>query len=139
MNGLHDVLLKLRSAAAEAEATSEYKDGRSRANAAKRFADLAPLLFAPSKRQRLAIVSPLSDANHGVISESTTDVALYQNMMDQCNEQDLYYKEEAATSLEFVKELRRVYLFGLQKVSNLQDLREAPDAIMPGNFVGQGL
>ena len=33
-----------------------------------------------------------------------------------------------------VHELRKVYLYGLQTVSKLQDLRDAPDAILPGNF-----
>jgi hypothetical protein len=37
-------------------------------------------------------------------------------------------------SMESIRELRRVYLYGLYKVSKLQDLREVPDAIMPGNF-----
>ena len=36
-----------------------------------------------------------------------------------------------------MREVRRMHLHGLSKISILQDLREAPDAIMPGNFVGQ--
>jgi hypothetical protein len=36
--------------------------------------------------------------------------------------------------LRSIEELRRVYLYGLQTVSKLQDLRDAPDAILPGNF-----
>lgn len=34
-----------------------------------------------------------------------------------------------------IQELRRVYTYGLQQVSELQDLQKAPDAILPGNFV----
>jgi hypothetical protein len=36
--------------------------------------------------------------------------------------------------VESIRELRNVYLHGLQTVSKLQDLRDAPDAILPGNF-----
>ena len=36
--------------------------------------------------------------------------------------------------IQSIQELRKVYLFGLQTVSKLQDLRDAPDAILPGNF-----
>lgn len=34
-----------------------------------------------------------------------------------------------------IQELRNVYLHGLQTVSELQDLQDAPDAILPGNFI----
>lgn len=34
-----------------------------------------------------------------------------------------------------VQEMRRLYLYGLQYVSELQDLQKAPDAILPGNFI----
>ena len=36
--------------------------------------------------------------------------------------------------IQSIQELRKVYLFGLLTVSKLQDLRDAPDAILPGNF-----
>jgi hypothetical protein len=36
--------------------------------------------------------------------------------------------------IQSIQELRKVYLYGLQTVSKLQDLRDAPDAILPGNF-----
>ena len=38
------------------------------------------------------------------------------------------------TIIQPILELRKVYLYGLQTVSELQDLRDAPDAILPGNF-----
>jgi len=63
------------------------------------------------------------------------DFCYYQTMIDQCEKEDEKNKKEAAKSLEAIRELRRVYMFGLLKISKLQDLREAPDAIMPGNFV----
>jgi hypothetical protein len=40
-------------------------------------------------------------------------------------------------SVQQMRDLADVYLFGLQRVGALQDLRQAPDAILPGNFVEQ--
>jgi hypothetical protein len=42
--------------------------------------------------------------------------------------------DDSKAIIESVQVLRNVYLYGLQTVSNLQDLRDAPDAILPGNF-----
>lgn len=63
------------------------------------------------------------------------DVTYYQGIIERCRQEDKEQKEEGARTLEKIKQLRRVYLYGLQKVSKLQNIREAPDAIMPGNFV----
>jgi hypothetical protein len=41
----------------------------------------------------------------------------------------------APTIVTSIQELRNVYLHGLQTVSELQDLQDAPDAILPGNFI----
>jgi hypothetical protein len=40
-------------------------------------------------------------------------------------------------SVQQMRDLASVYLFGLGRVGALQDLRQAPDAILPGNFVEQ--
>jgi hypothetical protein len=40
-------------------------------------------------------------------------------------------------SVQQMRDLASVYLFGLERVGALQDLRQAPDAILPGNFVEQ--
>lgn len=40
-------------------------------------------------------------------------------------------------SVQQMRDVAAVYLFGLEKVGALQDLRQAPDAILPGNFVEQ--
>jgi hypothetical protein len=40
-------------------------------------------------------------------------------------------------SVHQMRDLASVYLFGLERVGALQDLRQAPDAILPGNFVEQ--
>lgn len=50
---------------------------------------------------------------------------------------DIHARNERKSTkdiVESIHELRQVYLYGLQTVSKLQDLRDAPDAILPGNF-----
>ena len=80
-----------------------------------------------------------ADADTGGSSDDAVqrplEIDYYQKMMDQCRKEDEMNKKENTKKIEAMRELRRVYLFGLLKVSKLQDLREAPDAIMPGNFV----
>lgn len=39
------------------------------------------------------------------------------------------------SAIASIRELRNIYLHGLQTVSALQDLQDAPDAILPGNFI----
>ena len=65
----------------------------------------------------------------------SSEIESYKRKLDQCTREDEQCKQETTKKMESIRELRRIYLFGLQKVSKLQDLREAPDAIMPGNFV----
>jgi hypothetical protein len=38
--------------------------------------------------------------------------------------------------IEQIRELQKMYLYGLKKVSELEDLDKAPDAILFGNFCG---
>ena len=65
----------------------------------------------------------------------SSQIEYYKRKLDQCTKENEQFKQETTKKMESIRELRRIYLFGLQKVSKLQDLREAPDAIMPGNFV----
>jgi hypothetical protein len=44
-------------------------------------------------------------------------------------------RPDAPIIVSSLQELRNVYLYGLQTVSELQDLQDAPDAILPGNFI----
>ena len=67
--------------------------------------------------------------------QHSLEIDHYKKLMDQCRQEDEKNKQENGKKIEAIRELRRVYLFGLLKVSKLQDLREAPDAILPGNFV----
>ena len=56
------------------------------------------------------------------------------------NSNDIHHRNDNSNSsntndiVRSIHELRKVYLYGLQTVSKLQDLRDAPDAILPGNF-----
>ena len=142
-SALDEVLGNLEATVAASARSASLK--LERAGAKKRFIELAaPLLDAAPKRRCLETAhapSGVEDETSKPKGETTppksqVDVAaFYQNMIDQCEMEDKKFKEEGAKSLESVRELRRVYLYGLQKVSKLQDLREAPDALMPGNFV----
>jgi hypothetical protein len=58
----------------------------------------------------------------------------YRRLRDECRadlEKSRSFHEE---SIRKIRELREVYLHGLRTVADLQNLREAPDAILPGNF-----
>lgn len=133
MSGLHDILLDLE-AAAEPKAFPRLGAEK------KRFAELAaPLLFERKRRRLESLLSAEIQLEEVGIKEAkavgSLDLALYLNKINECEKGICTHKEETDKTCESVKELRRVYLYGLQKVSKLQDLREAPDAIMPGNFV----
>ena len=69
------------------------------------------------------------------LDNNNDELAFYQAAIDQCQEQDAKHQELVARDIESVREVWCMYLFGLAKISKLQDLQEAPDAIMPGNFV----
>jgi hypothetical protein len=58
----------------------------------------------------------------------------YHRMREECQREESQHLMFHREQLQKFNDVRAVYLFGLQKVSALQDLREAPDAILPGNF-----
>lgn len=142
-SALDDALCKLKATVAASTKSASLK--LDRVGRKKRFIELAaPILDVSSKRCRWEPTSAHQSAGDATKQEkaekeTTTDlrvdVEYYQNLIDQCEKEDQKQREEGAKSLESVRELRRVYLYGLQKISKLQDLREAPDAIMPGNFM----
>jgi hypothetical protein len=43
---------------------------------------------------------------------------------------------ESVSTAAQIRELQKMYLFGLMRVSELEDLQKAPDAILFGNFCG---
>jgi len=70
------------------------------------------------------------------LSPPASSLAYYKNMLEAAVREDRQQREDFETSYrKKLRELRKVYLYGLGRVSTLQDLREAPDAILPGNFV----
>jgi hypothetical protein len=112
---------------------------------------------APSslgKRQREAATTTTGGpsiedaASHG---RNDTDLDAYRRERDQLAadlDADAAARTTAATStssststngnsVQQMRDLASVYLFGLERVGALQDLRQAPDAILPGNFVEQ--
>lgn len=58
----------------------------------------------------------------------------YKKALDQCEREKEDKQKEFDAFKGKMDELHAVYLFGLKSVSSLQDLRDAPDAILPGNF-----
>jgi hypothetical protein len=94
-----------------------------KACAKKRFIELAPLLLERKRKFPEAFSGdPLSldvrrldsvnNKNDDAIATATVGIKIVQS----------------------IQELRNVYMYGLQKVSKLQDLQDAPDAILSGNF-----
>jgi hypothetical protein len=61
----------------------------------------------------------------------STELALYQQQWQNLQQSP---PNVSGRSMEKMRSLRRLYLHGLQTVQKLQDLRHAPDAILPGNF-----
>lgn len=58
----------------------------------------------------------------------------YKETIDQCNKEIEKKKNDFSDFKQKMDDLRAAYLFGLQKVSALKDLQDAPDAILFGNF-----
>jgi len=104
------------------------------------IAAAVPLLLArASKRQRTGPLYPAlssDDQKSSVAATATTAAAaaaVTEKVTDNAQPPDVIL--EWQTSKRCIAELAHVYCFGLQSVAALQDLRAAPDAILPGNFV----
>lgn len=68
-----------------------------------------------------------------VTHENKTETPLQDTQ--QTNKPAVSYERHLRHVQESISNLREVYFYGLQTVSELQDLQHAPDAILPGNFV----
>jgi hypothetical protein len=99
----------------------------------------------PTKRQRTAestmntaVTTAASDSNNASSSSTattrSTELALYQQQWQNLQQSPPNTATTSGRGMEKVRSLRRLYLHGLQTVQKLQDLRHAPDAILPGNF-----
>jgi hypothetical protein len=109
---LHDCLLELQANANAKAATTTKRS----------FGKLAAARM--SKKRRL---------NNTAKDDDASLINSYKQMK-QALEEDTQTVESSEARQKLAK-LQSVYLYGLEKVSGLLDLREAPDAIMPGNSV----
>ena len=140
------------------EATSSFDD-----DPKERFAQLANrLLFNPTlstRKRRIVESSSLgapekrtketsegSETTHDAIdgSSSAKQSSLEESAPKEKLEKDKLaalekeIEESNTRRQEFMEKmtgLRSLYLHGLERVSKLQDLRDAPDAILPGNLI----
>jgi hypothetical protein len=73
-------------------------------------------------------------AGEDVGDEREQRLSRYLRLKEECCADEAHSRKFHEESVRKIRELRAVYLHGLQTVSELQNLREAPDAILPGNF-----
>lgn len=72
--------------------------------------------------------------NDGVERSLEDTLQTYKTALEKCQQEEKEKQSEFEDFKGKIDSLRSVYLFGLKSVANLQDLRDAPDAILPGNF-----
>jgi hypothetical protein len=152
---LHDILRHILSETKKRPAAMIQEDHGIRsttaAAAAAVLARVAPGVLLRGGRGR-----GQQESNKRQRTESTADVTdtarCKDHDLDSYRRQLVQLKEDAAaaddsagidaaaalgirSSIQQMRDLSAVYLFGLEQVGALQDLRQAPDAILPGNFV----
>ena len=153
---LYDILMKL-SSAEEVNSTSSDGDPKERfaqlsnrlllnpslSSTRKRHIDDSSRLseYSPQKRTKEAKETTQDASNKETtkqpsLEESETKATLEKDDIAALEKE---VEEESNTRrqefMEKMKGLRSLYLHGLQRVSQLQDLRDAPDAILPGNHI----
>jgi hypothetical protein len=155
---LHDILRHISADTKETKqalSVAEYKSdadpsAAAVARAKRALAQLAPGLLlrggrdinpaaqsSLGKRPRVATtVAATTTANHN--DQACLDA--YRRERDQLAADvdaaaDRTTTSTSNTGVQQMRDLAAVYLFGLERVGALQELRQAPDAILPGNFV----
>lgn len=114
---LTDKLLRLRKTAEAAEAGYIALPCRKRKKTSQRATD-----------------TKAHDGSHEADQEFQALLKRYKAATEQCK-QDMEKKQnEFHDFKQKVENLKAAYLYGLQKVSALKDLQDAPDAILFGNF-----
>lgn len=111
---------------------------------AQRFVQMAQAVLQAG-RHHVLLAAPKPGVNNN--SGATTAAAAAAATDTSSTYDDYYPKLQKQLSREIAQmeetrkqvaqkqcELWDVYKYGLLKISNLNDLRDAPDAIMPGNF-----
>lgn len=66
--------------------------------------------------------------------QTNQSLEYYQKLQQQLAVELQQQEKQKQIQLQKQTELWDVYKFGLTKISNINDLRDAPDAILPGNF-----
>lgn len=120
---LHEKLIELRKIAEadELDAARPFKKRKSSHNAT-----------ASSKRNTPKNPEEKNDKETG--DDFVSTLKKYKEALDNCRRDTDKKQEDFETFKGKIDELHAVYLYGLKSVSSLQDLRYAPDAILPGNF-----
>jgi hypothetical protein len=100
------------------------------------------ILPALGKRPRVAAAAPITTAtatktDGPIMKDTTSCLDVYRRERDQLAADLTTPSSTNGNSVQQMRDLAAVYLFGLERVGALQDLRQAPDAILPGNFVEQ--
>jgi hypothetical protein len=115
---LHETLLRLRQTV-EADAAS-----------------IAPATTTRKRKSTEILLSTGAQVNQDGAPEDEflKMVKRYKEKAEEC-ERDVDRRQEDFVSFKKkMDDLHSVYLYGLNKVATLVDLRSAPDALLPGNF-----
>lgn len=125
MSGLDTMLSKL----CDASSAASCKQGTGK----KRFMELAPLLMSRKRvcGQRLKNLSTNPEPEEPTPDPTANDRQRYLAMAEKCKTETKEEEQIARERLEKIKELRSVYLYGLETVAKLQDLNDAPDNYIP--------
>jgi hypothetical protein len=87
------------------------------------------------KRPRVAAATTTTADSAPIMKDTTSCLDVYRRERDQLAADLTTPSSTNGNSVQQMRDLAAVYLFGLERVGALQDLRQAPDAILPGNFV----
>jgi hypothetical protein len=103
----------------------------SREDCLQRFIELAPSIIL-SKTTTSSVIAKTNEDQNALLHQ--TDVARYEECLlseqKECEGIDKTRQEIYRQQVE----LWGVYKYGLEQIASLNDLGDAPDAILPGNF-----
>ncbi len=120
MSGLDQMLSKFCDSAAAV--SCKKGDGK------KRFLELAPWLMSRKRVRRQPLKNPsAAEKKEPPTDPTAADRKRYRAMAEKCKEETKEQSQRAKENLDKIKELRSVYLYGLETVAKLQDLNDAPD------------
>jgi hypothetical protein len=115
-------------------------------NDVNRMVELAKVVFnsAPTSRhhytRRLpsvdddAAAADIQPTNSNEASKPSFEDSYYPKLRQELTQEIKQLEEKRVAVKQKQVDFWGVYKYALEKVSNLNDLRDAPDAILPGNF-----